>query len=258
MVIEATGKRKSGPVMAAKPKKMKYKHRAAGLKEKDTADGTVVTGTSLIDTQLGQLVAEAKSCQPKRSVVKRCLKEIRYALAAQPAADVGIEALDGAAFAAISVRDAATRLAWQPPAAVALIGSIASGTAVSTGEVHGGTYANNRSQVQNVDLAVQMPRSCFLAKDHLNSKYSDKRAIYLAVMLRTLRGTQVYSALVRAAHTCALKFGTARIAALRSRQGWVPAPWGHFQTNHHRRTGRQQVLPRHDPTMCHAHPFYLI
>ena len=89
MVIEATGKRKSGPVMAAKPKKMKYKHRAAGLKEKDTADGTVVTGTSLIDTQLGQLVAEAKSCQPKRSVVKRCLKEIRYALAAQPAADVG-------------------------------------------------------------------------------------------------------------------------------------------------------------------------
>ena len=36
-------------------------------------------------------------------------------------------------------------------------------------------------QTPGVDLALRMPRACFLAKDHLNHKYGDKRALYLAV-----------------------------------------------------------------------------
>eukprot|EP01048_Picozoa_sp_COSAG05_P017212 COSAG05_NODE_2316_length_3241_cov_1.737110_2_plen_373_part_00 len=127
------------------------------------------------------------------AAAKRCVKEIRYALSAQAAADVGVEALKGAAFHPITVHDKATRLAWEPPQEVEFIGSIASGTAVSSGEVLDGTYTNTRGQVQNVDIALQMPRSCFLAKDHLNHKYSDKRALYLAVVLRVLRGTQRFA-----------------------------------------------------------------
>jgi U3 small nucleolar RNA-associated protein 22 len=139
-----------------------------------------ITPQHLVDTQLESLLGTAAKGGPSRSRTKASLKAIESLLAA-----VAPHEATPADHPQAGVHDPAAVLAWHAPAAVQLCGSFAQAATISAATVPGHT--------PSVDVAVQMPRACFLAKDYLNHKYSDKRALYLAVMLRTLRASPMFA-----------------------------------------------------------------
>lgn len=70
-------------------------------------------------------------------------------------------------------------LPFAPPTSVSIAGSHATDTAIQ------GDYV--------VDVAVQMPASCFEHKDHLNHRYHAKRALYLAALSQQIRKQPAYA-----------------------------------------------------------------
>jgi U3 small nucleolar RNA-associated protein 22 len=68
---------------------------------------------------------------------------------------------------------------FAPPTSVSIVGSHATDTAIQGDDV--------------VDVAVEMPASCFEHKDHLNHRYHAKRALYLAVLAQQLRKQPIYA-----------------------------------------------------------------
>ena len=168
---------------AAEPADDRFAGHGGGGKRRSVADAASdadITPQHLIDTQLEALLGAAAKGGPSRSGTKARLKALQSLLAAVAPHEVAPADCPQAV-----VRDPATVLAWHAPTAVVLCGSFVQGTTVSAGAVPG--------QAPGVDVAVQMPRACFLAKDHLNHKYSDKRALYLGVMLRVLRDSPMFA-----------------------------------------------------------------
>lgn len=191
-------RRPSAPRLAQRPSALLVAHRhlldermkraAAGESESggnkrrsvaDSGSDAEITPQHLIDTQLESLLVTASKA-PSRSRAKASLKAIRSLLAAVAAHDATPADCPDAL-----VRDPAVVLSWHPPVAVELCGSFAQCTTVSSAAVPG--------HAPGVDVAVQMPRACFLAKDYLNHKYSDKRALYLSVILRALRDSTMFA-----------------------------------------------------------------
>lgn len=70
-------------------------------------------------------------------------------------------------------------LPFAPPTSVSIVGSHATDTAVQGDNV--------------VDVAVQLPASCFEHKDHLNHRYHAKRALYLATLSQQIRKQPAYA-----------------------------------------------------------------
>ncbi|KAJ3198618.1 hypothetical protein HDU82_001186, partial [Entophlyctis luteolus] len=72
------------------------------------------------------------------------------------------------------------KFSFKPPAKVFIAGSYLVKTIAKSGSGF------------NVDVAVQMPESIFVEKDHLNNRYFHKRAYYLAVLASALKASSAF------------------------------------------------------------------
>ena len=74
----------------------------------------------------------------------------------------------------LALSNASVKMPWSPPSAVHLIGSYLLRTCTAP--------------ELNVDVAIELPASCFNEKDYLDQRYTDKRQIYLAHLAHLLAG----------------------------------------------------------------------
>ena len=105
------------------------------------------------------------------------LKDLKAHIDSLPASTVAWESL-APHCGGLTVRDRVTQdLDFAPPTKVEVVGSFLLRTMAQPS--------------LSVDLAVQMPSQCFHPRDFLNYRYADRRAMYLAVLARSLQDSDL-------------------------------------------------------------------
>ncbi|CAM6124508.1 unnamed protein product [Calypogeia fissa] len=117
----------------------------------------------------------------RTKVVESAVRAVRELLLGLPVAEVSA-ALASASIKALGVPEEKAAFKFHKPDSVEVVGSYASQTVTKP--------------LQNVDLAVRMPKACFHEKDFLNHRYYAKRILYLAHLERKLRKCSAISSIV--------------------------------------------------------------
>ncbi|KAJ4453145.1 putative nucleolar RNA-associated family protein [Paratrimastix pyriformis] len=110
--------------------------------------------------EITQLIQESRA--PDNETVKKMLLELQGAIRAIAPSEITSTSNP---FPALPVTSPRTCLSFVPPSTFKLIGSFRLGTTVQTNF--------------NVDLAMEMPRTCFHGKDFLHGRYFAKRILFL-------------------------------------------------------------------------------
>jgi hypothetical protein len=158
---------------------------ATGDTQGPGGDTQQLSTSDFMNAQLLTLISTTKKERSGKAAAKECVKAARKALSSAAPSTVDSSALADGCEKGVGLCSHATTLSWLPPEAVELIGSTLYGTGVSSHSAPGHT--------ENIDIAVKMPRQCFLAKDHLNHKYFDKRTLYAAHVLKLLRRSPMFA-----------------------------------------------------------------
>lgn len=131
------------------------------------------------EAEVGELLKEVRVDYERVKVAEAALDALRGLLETLPEEDQF--APDGAAaafVAGLGVPAGRARMPIRRPVAVELVGSF--------------PLRHVAKPVQNVDVAVEIPKACFLEKDYLDHRYHAKRALYLSAIARHLAASGAF------------------------------------------------------------------
>eukprot|EP00953_Heterococcus_sp_UTEX-ZZ885_P032787 17102-Heterococcus_DN1.PRE.2 len=147
---------------------------AAQLMERDASTATLFK-SNLLRLQVTELLEEVRVGY-HRTAAKQAeafLFELKQALESMSSASVTAQSIKGTHIKLSQHSEVKpVTLEFAPPAAVDVVGSYLLKTIVKPS--------------MNIDIAVEMPASCFHPKDFMNHKYFDKRALYVGHMAQQL------------------------------------------------------------------------
>ncbi|OQR88216.1 nucleolar protein 6 [Achlya hypogyna] len=147
------------------------------LQQLKAADPTAASAANFLQLQTEQLLEEVAVDYGKFAAVGVALHALKACFDALPAQHVTASCV---AMAGLPVRHflKEVSLPFAPPARLDIVGSYTLRHGISLG----GPVV--------VDVAVEMPASCFLPKDILNYRYHDKRNLYLGVLAGALQALE--------------------------------------------------------------------
>ncbi|KAJ3320289.1 Nucleolar protein 6 [Boothiomyces sp. JEL0866] len=138
--------------------------------------------SNLFKLQIEELIKQVEFNPHKNNAIQNGLHEIKDILDGMPdiepkSATQIISAMkkSGIEIPVVPPKDTLLKFPFKKPENISIVGSFLLQT------------MTKKKQNVNVDIAVTMPDSLFLEKDHVNNRYFYKRAYYLAVIASTLK-----------------------------------------------------------------------
>ncbi|KAK8789864.1 hypothetical protein WA158_006644 [Blastocystis sp. Blastoise] len=179
--IEETHEEKTSKDMKALSKK-KYDPKFSipnENEEQNLRNAGVVIQSNLLDMQVEELLSNVSVNYDSLDKVNAFLKDLQTVINSTEEQDVSFDDIDATALYQNTVFDKPISLHYQKPYRMDIIGSYLLRTSL----------INNL----NIDIAIQMPDSCFSSKDYLDYVYFNKRSLYLYVLMKTMK--EKYSSL---------------------------------------------------------------
>jgi len=135
--------------------------------------------SNLFRLQLTELLSEVKVAQSKTTTTQNELRELKEALENTPDREIGEADLKDLRVPLHgSPSDPRLHFSFRAPRNLQVIGSFLLNTVCRPDT--------------NVDLAVEIPKKCLTTSDATNSRYEDKRAIYLYLLAQHLQSLDLY------------------------------------------------------------------
>ena len=150
---------------------------AAEMRQMGRGAKVAQSASKLMDMQIAALLKKLAVNYGRCSDLEAALFSLKAALDAVPDQTVGRDSLadtPGLRLSSFTRKDVA--LDFEKPSRVDIVGSY--------------LLRSVCRPSCNIDLAVEMPVSCFVAKDFLDRRYADKRALYLGVLARVLESCE--------------------------------------------------------------------
>lgn len=140
----------------------------------DAADMTAKCRSNLLELQVDEVLDQVRINYTKHDALKSHLKQMKQIFQKLEAQEVDAQVLGPVKEIQLSnyIVRKPVMLSFEKPTRLDLIGSYLLETGVHP--------------EFNIDVAVEMPQSCFLPKDILNYRYFDKRKLYLGVLKNAL------------------------------------------------------------------------
>ncbi|KAJ3259064.1 hypothetical protein HK103_002951 [Boothiomyces macroporosus] len=138
--------------------------------------------SNLFKLQIEELIKQVEFNPNKNNVVQNALHEIKDILDGMPEIEpksasqiISSMKKSGIAIPFAPPKDTLLKFAFKKPDSISIVGSFLLQT------------MTKRKENVNVDIAITMPSSLFLDKDHVNNRYFYKRAYYLSVVASILK-----------------------------------------------------------------------